>query len=299
MKARLLLILLGLVLVGAACSDSSNATRVSSDKPASSDDPPAGDCETRYSGHEQYSERMRCLRGETSEASSADADDEDEEAAVADPISPKGTGSLVPTAPPTSTRVTLPTNTFEVRYAGSTYLCRPENNLSYSNNSDCVRYSGGAAPSFYSPDIYCSGPKYSPECSELWYPDELDDYEIINMGGRMYLCKNAVLGGGIGDKDCAPYSGGDPDRVSFFSALKCSPDVGGLRCDEEYYPSEMEGLSVVRIDYKDYVCKDTYQGDACYRWYGTGSPKSATYGLPDLYCNRSGVCAEDGYPSGY
>jgi hypothetical protein len=32
---------------------------------------------------------------------------------------------------------------------------------------------------------------------------------------------------------------------------------------------------------------------------GYGSPKSATYGMPELYRNSSGTCPEDGYPIWY
>jgi hypothetical protein len=120
---------------------------------------------------------------------------------------------------------------------------------------------------------------------------------MITMGGRTYVCRRAALGG-VGDKECAPYGGGDPDGVSFVNALKCSPD-GGLQCDTKYFPSEMKGLTKVRISYQDYLCTSSYQGQECWKWSGYGSPKSATYGMPDLYCNTSGTCAEGGYPSRY
>ena len=203
-------------------------------------------------------------------------------------------GRLAPSAP-SQTLTTLPSNSFLVTSGGVRYYCEPQG---YDDDqSDCVRYYGGSAPYVNSPELYCSD-SVSPECSEDWYPAELARADMITMGAQTYVCRRTVLGG-IGDKDCAPYRGGDPTSVSYVNAMKCSPMAGGLQCDDQYYPSEWEDLTQVTIGYDDYICKSSYRGNECWEWSGYGSPKSATYGLPDLYCNSSGTCAEDGYPSRY
>ena len=207
------------------------------------------------------------------------------------------TGQLAPSVPQ-QTLTTLPSDSFTVTYRGSTYYCEPAGLFSRERN-DCVRYYGGSAPYVGNPELYCSRSSFSsPECSEDWYPAELEDADLVSMGGQTYVCRSAFLGGSFGDKDCARYSGGDPDNVSYSMALKCSPDLGSLQCDDQYYPSEMKGLTEVRIGYTKYLCKSTWQGRECWEW-SYGSPKSATMGWADLYCNSSGTCAEDGYPRSY
>lgn len=185
-----------------------------------------------------------------------------------------------------------PDEYFEITYDFDNYLCESGGVL--RSGTDCVRYAGGPAPSFLHADLYCSGSSLGRECSDLWYPDELDDYELVEIGGRLHLCDDALLGGSFDDMDCAPYNGGDPDRVSFTLGLKCSRDLGSLRCERDFYPSELDGLEVVTISGGTYVCEDTYQGSECFRWW-SGSPRDATYGRPDYYCNRDG-CAQGGYP---
>lgn len=205
-----------------------------------------------------------------------------------------------PTPPVTTATVVLPDDSFEVRFEGGNYLCQPPWLGGYSH-FDCERYSGGQAPSRRNSDD-CSGSKPFPECSELWYPDEIDDYDLITMSSQLHLCKDAFLAGSSfasATWTAPPYQGGEPRQVSFFFALKCSPSGVSLQCEDDYYPSEMKGLRLARIGYTDYVCRETYGGEECHQWHGSGSPKSATYGTPDLYCNGSGTCAEDGYPSGY
>jgi hypothetical protein len=206
------------------------------------------------------------------------------------------TAQITSPAVPAQTMTTLPSDSFQVSFQGSTYLCRPH----YSDSdNDCARYYGGPAPFIAGmPELYCS---YSsaPQCSKLWYPAALKRVDMTTISGRTYVCKPALLGGGLGDKECAPYSGGNPSSVSYFNALKCSPKVGGLQCDDRYYPSEMEGLSETRIGYRDYLCKTSYAGQQCWKWSGYGSPRSGTYGRPDLYCNRSGTCGVDTYPTEY
>jgi hypothetical protein len=53
-------------------------------------------------------------------------------------------------------------------------------------------------------------------------------------------------------------------------------------------------VEFVRIDYQDHVCRRTYGGRECWRYYG-GSPRRAMAGSPDYYCNSYG-CSHSGYP---
>ena len=67
-----------------------------------------------------------------------------------------------------------PDDYFEVEFEYDAYLCQ----RAYSggwDDYDCVRYDGGELPSFYSPDLYCSGSKDWPECDLDHYPSEEDD----------------------------------------------------------------------------------------------------------------------------
>lgn len=180
----------------------------------------------------------------------------------------------------------------EIWYAGDNYLCDMN---TFGAGYDCVRYSGGPSPSFFTVDLYCSGFTGPSECSPLWYPDELSRYTMVTIDGNDYLCDEALTGR-YGDQDCFRYSGGNPSvQASGFPDLYCSDDLGRLSCDTSYYPSEWDGYELVRIDSWDYVCRSGFGGQECYRWYGTGSPSDAVLGLPDYYCNFRG-CSPDGYP---
>jgi len=186
-----------------------------------------------------------------------------------------------------------PDEYFELTLGFDTYLC--QDTWSFQQY-DCVTYRGGQPPSFVFTDLYCSGGKSWPDCSSDWYPDELADYTFVTISGSPHICQPAFLGG-WDDYDCGRYNGGNPDRVSYgMLALKCTESWSAMECATDYYPSEWEGLELMRIDFSDYVCKSTWQGNECYRWYGSGSPKSATYGLPEYYCNSWGDCARNGYP---
>lgn len=180
----------------------------------------------------------------------------------------------------------------EVSYAGANYLCSRNPII---GGYDCVTYSGGPAPSFVIVDVYCSGLVGPSECSPLWYPDELGDYDLVTIDARDYLCRQAFTGR-PGDLDCYSYGGGDPSlQTSGFADLYCSYGSGGFGCDPGYYPSEWEGFELLQIDFADYVCTSSFEGQECFRWYGTGSPAEATFGPPDYYCNTRG-CSPDGYP---
>ena len=183
-----------------------------------------------------------------------------------------------------------PEKYFELGFSGRTYLCES----GFSSRYDCVTYGGGPAPSFgFNPDLYCSGSDWAPDCSGLWYPADLAGYEYTQISGRDYLCEDAWS---YGDVDCYRYDGGDPDyAVGSFPDLKCSEMGGRLECATDAYPSEFEDLATVRIGGVEYICEDTFEGQECFRWYGTGSPSNVTMGLPDYYCNAYG-CDPYGYP---
>jgi hypothetical protein len=183
-----------------------------------------------------------------------------------------------------------PDQYFELGYDGRSYLCERD----FADRNDCLAYDGRYVPSFgLTPDLYCSGSDWSPDCSELWYPAELDGYDIQQISGRDYLCEDAWS---YGDVDCYLYDGGNPDfAAGSFPDLKCSETGGRLECSTDAYPSEFENLATVRIGGAEYICEDTFEGQECFRWYGTGSPSNVTMGLPDYYCNSYG-CDPYGYP---
>jgi len=183
-----------------------------------------------------------------------------------------------------------PDRYFEVYHSSGRYIC--DKVFGSGWHFDCTSYFGGAPPSFIYPQLYCSGSEYYPDCSDLWYPDEMDRADILEFNGQMYVCDRA-FSGSFGDYDCGVYTGGDPRYVSTGWGLKCTKTIG-WDCRTDFYPSELEGLSFATISGGQYVCKNSYGGSECWS-YWSGSPKSATGGLPDYYCNYSG-CSRDGYP---
>lgn len=191
-----------------------------------------------------------------------------------------------------------PARYFEVQFEGQDFICGPAKDFA-SSHHDCVRYFGGAGPFFlFDPDLYCTAALWAgqPECSRLWYPDVLRRYDIRVIGGQHYVCRTAFGPySSPGDKDCARYSGGNPDLAGS-PTLFCSPDEfgSGLTCRPDYYPSEERDVEFVEIDYQKHACKKTWQGLECWRYY-SGSPRRAMSGSPDYYCNRYG-CSRTGYP---
>jgi hypothetical protein len=181
---------------------------------------------------------------------------------------------------------------FELEYELRLFFCRDA--LFGYQQHDCVAAVGKEPPRmFLEPDIYCSGAESFPRCSDLWYPDELDQHELADIGGTTYLCERAITGG-FGDFDCGRYEGGDPTRV-YTGELKCTESFGSFECDTDFYPSELEGVFFVSIDFQDYACKETFRGSECFRYFG-GSIRSAMLGLPDFYCDTSGQCSDEYYP---
>ena len=152
---------------------------------------------------------------------------------------------------------------FEVEFEYDGYLCRDTWEW---EQYECVGYTGGPVPSFLFPDLYCSGSRDRPDCSEYWYPNEFDDYDLRVIGGFDYLCQRANLGG-WDDYDCVRYTGGDPP--SFYSPdLYCSDAYGSLECDPGYYPAgrgiDWEGEWEDELDqcWEDYW--EDYWEDECW-----------------------------------
>ena len=189
----------------------------------------------------------------------------------------------------------LPRGWIRLWFEGADYVCEE---VGYSD-ADCVRAFGSVPSYIGTPDQYCSNVMSSfPDCSDLWYPSELDDYTFIQYGPSDYVCEDSFSGFAFGDAECFRYSGGDPGMATgAFPDLYCSDSFSAIpTCDEDYFPSELEGLEFVTIDGSDYVCEDTFGGLECFRWRGFGSPRDAIGFSPDFYCNDWGECAEDDFP---
>lgn len=127
---------------------------------------------------------------------------------------------VTPAASPDALRVT---------YQQRPYVCAFHAN----NRYDC--YPGDTLPlNGPAPALYCSGPSYSVQCSPAWYPIDLRAYTIVTVGGGTYLCDNNPFGGNgapPGSMLCAPYTGGNPALVNFFTnPLICTPHGSTLDC---------------------------------------------------------------------
>ena len=126
---------------------------------------------------------------------------------------------------------------FEVEFEYDGYLCQDTWEW---EQYECVGYTGGPVPSFLFPDLYCSGSRDRPDCSEYWYLNELNQHDLRTIEGSIFLCQRALLGG-WDDYDCSRYTGGDPEWVSFYRPdLRCTEWGAILECDSDEYPSEWE-----------------------------------------------------------
>ena len=128
-----------------------------------------------------------------------------------------------------------PDDYFEVEFEYDDYLCQRAHSGGW-DDYDCVRYDGGEVPSFYYPDLYCSGSTDRPDCSKEWYPGELDDYFEHEFEYDDYLCQRAYSGG-WDDYDCVRYDGGEVPSF-YYPDLYCSGSMGWPECDLDQYPSE-------------------------------------------------------------
>ncbi len=198
----------------------------------------------------------------------------------------RSTSTTTTTAVPVPT---LPRGTFLTSSGGKQFICQ-QRSVSF-DDFDCIDFYGQMAVSFFNPTLFCSGSQSRLTCSELWYPNDLSRYEIWTINSGTHICRTAILNGSsFGDYDCARYRGGDPLRVSFVSALKCSQGTFGTDCRSDYYPSEVEGLEIRSIEGVKVVCKRSFSGYDCYRWSGYGSPKSAIGYSPDYECDGFWNC---------
>jgi hypothetical protein len=195
---------------------------------------------------------------------------------------------------PTTTRDELPVGWLELTVRGSDYICEKVG----LSDAKCERDFGSRPFSIISPGLYCSNVNSpSISCDTNWYPDELDEYQFITYRNADYVCDDTRFG--YGNLDCFRYTSGDPARATgMYPDLYCS-DGYSLDCNEEYYPSEEEGLEIVEIDGWTYVCEDDFagRGSDCYEWDGSGSPRDVISILEaDYYCNYRGECSPDDYP---
>lgn len=187
----------------------------------------------------------------------------------------------------------LPSGWFALRFQTSNLVCRE--GLSYSRALCLFDYRNSFPSYVVSPDYYCSDINYPglASCDSRWFPDELDQYKFVSFQGNDYVCDSSYS---FGDLECYDYFSGDPGAV-----VGSSPDLyctDGLspECNQDFPPSDLEDLEFASIDGYDYVCESSFMGQDCYRWNGFGSPKDATFGFPDYYCNDYGECSPDDYP---
>ena len=185
-----------------------------------------------------------------------------------------------------------PANWFEIHDDQTRYYCQ---NAVGPQQYDCVEAVGTRPPmTIAAPDLYCSGQKTFPDCSDLWYPSVLSSYNVVNISGFTYLCNSANgPGAAFGDYDCG-YLGGNPSLV-FTSGLKCSQLPTGFDCGTDDYPSALIDVFFSTIDGWTQACRTTGLGSECFRYYGRPI-RTTMIGLPDYYCNAAGVCDKFAYP---
>jgi len=187
----------------------------------------------------------------------------------------------------------LPSGWFALTYQTSDLVCQEE--MSYSQARCLFDYRNSFPSYISSPDFYCSNVNYPglASCDSRWYPDELDQYEFVSFQGSDYVCDSTYS---FGDLECYRYFSGDPGSVVGYSPDLYCTDGFSPECNQDFPPSDLEDLEFASIDGYDYVCESSLMGQDCYRWNGFGSPKDATFGFPDYYCNDYGECSPDDYP---
>ena len=145
-------------------------------------------------------------------------------------ISPNNTSSdLQPTTTIPKTKAQPPSTTTTIRsiittttipsvtIGGITYTCTEDYN-GWTCKNGATTY-------------YCDAVSSYSDCSKLWYPNVLNNYDIVTVSNQNYVCNNTFST----YDDCYEYSGGNPTNVSTFG----TPD---LWCDYsscyEYDPTE-------------------------------------------------------------
>lgn len=168
-----------------------------------------------------------------------------------------------------------PEEYFEVRFDGAGYLCRDEL-LSYGEY-ECELYLGGPPPYFFTPDLYCSGTRSSPTCSEY----DPDEYFEVTYGFDNYICEDTL---GYEQYDCVHYYGGPAPYIGT-ADLYCSGPRYSLDCSPDWYPDELDNYEYVTIDFASYACEYQWISNEfnCVRYFGGRPPTS--YFFPDYICD--------------
>jgi hypothetical protein len=127
------------------------------------------------------------------------------------------------------------------------------NRLGSFDQFECIQYLGQLSIqitlefNFGGATLFCSGSKTSPNCSKLWFPNELLGHIIVtsirvdsSIRSGTFLCRRASGSFGVDNHDCAVYSGGNPASVSFYKAFKCAKEGLSYICRTDYYPNEVQ-----------------------------------------------------------
>jgi hypothetical protein len=133
--------------------------------------------------------------------------------------------------------------------------------------------------------VYCSGVGEPSECSQLWYPDELSAYYLVDFQGGSHLCDRISAA-------CMRYDGGPIPSFAYPDAW-CDSAVCSYYDPAEWFE--------VRIDFTTHLCTSPmlagYQQYDCYRSID-GRPPSVLL-EPDAYCSGPEFnldCSTDWYP---
>ena len=123
------------------------------------------------------------------------------------PTTTISTSKAQPSTTTTTIRSIITTTTIpSVTIGGITYSCTQD-------YSGWTCRNGGTT-------YYCDAVSNYSDCSKLWYPNILDDYDIVTVSNQNYVCSSTFST----YDDCYEYRGGNPANVSTFG----TPD---LWCD--------------------------------------------------------------------
>ena len=218
-----------------------------------------------------------------------------DEVVESDSNSKEEESNISSTSPSTTTLTTSPTTT---KISTTTTVPRTTTtslpwafygNYEYECKSN---FSGYECSRSFNDIVYCSSIKENSNCSEYWYPNILEQYDIYEYNYETIICKFTISLDGI--SECIKFSkGSNPDQLSFFNPdYWCETGISPKCYD--YNPGEW-----TKID-GGYFCKDSWDGLDCYK-SPTGSPPTYGVGDPDLYCDdgsySSYSCSEYWYPN--
>jgi hypothetical protein len=130
-------------------------------------------------------------------------------------------------------------------------------------------------------DVAVPPPPTDPGATTAPAPD--GSWIEVRHDGRDYLCRRAQR---AGDYDCVQDFGTEPAIVGS-PDLRCTRTFGaGFECTAEgYYPSEIEGYQVERVEGARVLCR----AGECWMWPAGQDPSRATVGRPDFVCD-AGRC---------